>query len=171
MAIFYGVVWIGASLIVPKTYAPVLLRQRAKKLCRISGKVYRSYIDIDQGLITARETFKTGLSRPWLLLFREPIVMILSIYSAIIYGTLYMLFGSYPIVYQQQRGWSEGIGGLAFIGVTLGVLFAIAYSISFDHKRYQKVTEDSGGFAPPEARLHGVIVGGCILPLGLFWFA
>jgi hypothetical protein len=150
MAIFYGVVWIGASLIVPKTYAPVLLRQRAKKLCRISGKVYRSYIDIDQGLITARETFKTGLSRPWLLLFREPIVMILSIYSAIIYGTLYMLFGSYPIVYQ---------------------LFAVAYSISFDHKRYQKVTEDSGGFAPPEARLHGVIVGGCILPLGLFWFA
>jgi hypothetical protein len=80
------------------------LRQRAKKLCKISGKVYRSRIDIDQGPITAGEAFKTGLSRPWLLLFREPIVIILSIYMAIIYGTLYMLFGAYPIVYQQQRG-------------------------------------------------------------------
>jgi hypothetical protein len=171
MAMFSGVVWIGASLIVPETYAPVLLRQCAKKLCKISGRVYRSRIDIDQGPITAGEAFKAGLSRPWLLLFREPIVIILSIYMAIIYGTLYMLFGAYPIVYQQQRGWSEGIGGLAFIGVALGMLFAVAYSISFDHKRYQKVVEESGGFAPPEARLHAVIVGGCILPLGLFWFA
>jgi hypothetical protein len=28
-----------------------------------------------------------------------------------------MLFGAFPIVYQQGRGWSPGIGGLAFLGV------------------------------------------------------
>ncbi|RDW71652.1 hypothetical protein BP5796_07686 [Coleophoma crateriformis] len=171
MAIFTGVVWIVASLIVPETYAPVLLRQRARNLSKVTGKVYRSRIDVDQGKVTAGEAFKTGLARPWLLLFREPIVFVLSIYMAIIYGTLYMLFGAYPIVYQQQRGWSEGIGGLSFIGVAIGMLFAIVYSIFYDDKRYQKVVAQCGGFAPPETRLHGVIVGGCVLPVGLFWFA
>lgn len=171
MAIFSGSIWIAASLIVPETYAPVLLRKRAINLSKLTGKVYRSRIDVDQGPVSAGEAFKTGLSRPWLLLFREPIVVILSIYMAIIYGTLYMLFGAYPIVYQQQRGWSEGIGGLAFIGVAIGMLCAIIYSIVLDNRRYQKIVKACDGFAPPEARLHSVIVGGCALPIGLFWFA
>jgi len=171
MAIFSGLLWIAASLIVPETYAPVLLRQRAKKLSKLNGKVYRSRIDIDQGRTTTAEAFKTGLSRPWVLLFKEPIVLVLSIYMAIVYGTLYMLFGAYPIVYQQGRGWSEGIGGLAFIGVAIGMLFAITYSITYDNKRYQKAVDDAGGFAAPEARLPACVVGGCALPIGLFWFA
>jgi hypothetical protein len=171
MAIFTGIVWISVSLAVPETYAPVLLRQRAKSLSKLTGRVYQSRIDIDQGKVSAAEALKTGLARPWLLLFREPIVIILSVYMAIIYGTLYLLFGAMPIVYQQNRGWSQGIGGLAFIGVAIGMLFAIAYSIFWDDPRYQKVVAENDGFAPPEARLHGVMVGGCVLPIGLFWFA
>lgn len=27
---------------------------------------------------------------------------------AIVYGTLYMFFAAFPIVYQEKRGWSEG---------------------------------------------------------------
>jgi hypothetical protein len=27
-----------------------------------------------------------------------------------------MLFAAFPIVYEQERGWSAGVGGLAFIG-------------------------------------------------------
>ena len=171
MAIFTGVLWIAASLIVPETYAPVLLRKRAQNLSKLTGKHYMSQNDIDQGQVSPAEAFKTALARPWILLFREPIVFILSIYMAIIYGTLYMLFGAYPIVYQRQRGWSPGIGGLAFIGVAIGMLFAIIYSIFVDNKRYQKVTDKHGGMAPPEARLHSVMIGGCVLPIGLFWFA
>jgi hypothetical protein len=30
--------------------------------------------------------------------------------------TLYLLFAAFPIVYEQERGWSVGVGGLAFIG-------------------------------------------------------
>jgi hypothetical protein len=90
---------------------------------------------------------------------------------AIIYGTLYMLFGAYPIVYQQGRGWSAGISGLAFIGVAIGMLFAVTYSITPENGRYQRVVDKHGGIAPPEARLPGTILGGICLPIGLFWFA
>lgn len=40
--------------------------------------------------------FKVALTRPWILLFKEPIVMVISIYMSIVYGTLYMLFGAFP---------------------------------------------------------------------------
>lgn len=91
MAIFTGVLWIFGSCVMPETYPPVILRQRAKKLSQMTGKVYKTRGDIQQGSVSIGEIFKTSLSRPPILLTREPIVLLLSIYMAIIYGTLYMV--------------------------------------------------------------------------------
>ncbi|KAM6505973.1 hypothetical protein FSOLCH5_014151 [Fusarium solani] len=170
LAAFSGALWILGSILVPETYAPVLLRKRAAKLSKMTGKVYVSKIDHDRGKVTLAESFKMALSRPWILLFKEPIVLLLSIYMAIIYGTLYMLFAAFPIVYQQNRGWNQGVGGLSFLGIMVGMLFAIAYTIPAN-KRYIKMEEKHGGFAPPEARLPPCLIGSIALPIGLFWFA
>jgi hypothetical protein len=170
MAIFTGALWIIGTLTIPETYAPVILRRRAKKLSKITGKVYRSKIEVDHGAKTAGQEFKTALSRPWVLLFTEPIVLLLSIYMAIVYGTLYMCFGAFPIVFQQERGWSAGIGGLAFLGIMVGMLFAVAYSV-WDNSRYKRIQGAHEGAAPPEARLPPGMVGAVFLPIGLFWFA
>lgn len=171
LAIFSGVLWIGGTLLVPETYAPVLLRKRAQSLSKLTGKVYRSRLDVEQGQVTAGEAFATALSRPWILLFREPIVFLLSLYLAIVYGTLYMLFGAFPFVYQHIRGWNEGIGGLAFLGVLVGMLIAAVYNFIDNSKRYAPASRAHGGFAPPERRLPPSIVGGLAIPVGLFWFA
>ncbi|KAL1952797.1 hypothetical protein VTO42DRAFT_4241 [Malbranchea cinnamomea] len=170
LAIFSGSLWIIGSLVIPETYPPVLLRKRAERLSKLTGKVYRSRLDIEQGRVTLSEALITSLQRPWILLFREPIVLFLSIYMAIVYGTLYMLFGAFPIVYQQHRGWNEGIGGLSFLGILVGMLLAMALNL-WDNKRYAKISKAHGGFAPPEARLPICIIGGFALPIGLFWFA
>ena len=161
MAIFTGVLWIAGTIFVPETYPPVLLRARAKKLSQLTGKVYRSQGDVDQGPTTFSHVFKTSLLRPWVLLFLEPIVLLLSIYMAIIYGTLYMLFSAFPIVYQQERGWSPGIGGLAFLGVAVGMILAVIYSATYDTKRYKRISDENDGFAPPESRLPATQLGGC----------
>lgn len=79
-------------------------------------------------------------------------------------------FYSFPIVYQEQRGWSEGVGGLAFIGILVGMITAVIYSIP-DNKRYNKVAAAHQGRAPPEARLPPGMLGCIFLPIGLFWFA
>lgn len=172
MAIWAGAILVITTALVPETYPPVLLRKRAEKLSKLSGKVYRSRTDIDQGKVSLGEAFSTGLKRPWVLLFCEPIVLLLSLYHAIIYGILYMLFGAFPIVYRQGRGWNEGISGLPFVAVAIGVLLAITYVIVFDNKMYMKKVMASGvGYTTPEARLPMCIVGGIALPIGLFWFA
>ncbi|KAA8567583.1 hypothetical protein EYC84_008058 [Monilinia fructicola] len=92
------------------------------------------------------------------------------LYMAIIYGTLYMMFGAFPIVYQVERGWSAGIGGLAFCGVAVGMMFAVLYSL-WDNKRYNATAARHNNAAPPEARLPTAIIGSICLPVGLFWFA
>jgi multidrug resistance protein len=169
MAIFTGTLWIACSLYVPETYAPVLLRKRAAKLSKLTGKVYVSKMDLHVKTTRAQQV-KTTLLRPWVLLLREPIVLLTSIYMAIVYGTLYLLFAAFPIVFQQNRGWSPGIGGLAFIGVAVGMLVAVTYNM-FDNRRYMRVVAAHGGIAPPEARLPPAIIGSFLLPIGLFWFA
>jgi MFS family permease len=172
MAIWSGAMFIIVFCLVPETYPPVLLRQRALKLSKMHGKVYRSRTDIDQGKVTLGEAFSTGLKRPWILLFSEPIVLLLSIYHAIIYGILYMLFGAFPIVYRLGRHWNEGISGLPFVAVAIGIFMAISYVIFYDNKQYMKKVNASGvGYTTPEARLPMCIVGGIALPIGLFWFA
>ncbi|RMJ12047.1 hypothetical protein BHE90_015625 [Fusarium euwallaceae] len=170
MAIFTGVVWIVNSLLIPETYAPYLLRRRAVALSKATGKVYIAKMDAGRPHTSVATQFKVALLRPWILLFKEPIVLLTSIYMAIIYGTLYLCFAAFPIVFQQGRGWSPGKGGLAFIGIAVGMLFAVAGSI-MDQKRYMRVAAANGGHAPPEARLPPTLVGSILIPVGLFWFA
>lgn len=165
-----GAVWIICTLMIPETYVPVLLRRRADKLTKITGNVYRSKIEIDQGKASLKNSFRVALFRPWVLLFREPIVFLLSLNMAIIYGTLYMMFAAFPIVYQVDRGWNQGIGGLAFLGIAVGMLVATVYFV-FDNKRYIQVEEAHDGFAPPEARLRPCLIASVAIPIGLFWFA
>lgn len=170
MAIFTGCLWIVGSLIIPETYTPVILSRRAKALTRRTGKVYTSSIERRQGKMTPRAAFEKALSRPWALLFLEPIVLLISIYMAILYGTLYMLFGAFPIVFEEKRGWSQGIGGLAFCGVAVGMIIGVVYSI-FDNKRYARTEREHNGEAPPEARLPPAAMGAVAIPIGMFWFA
>ncbi|CAI7676252.1 unnamed protein product [Penicillium pancosmium] len=170
LTILCGAMWFCGAAFKPETYAPVLLRQRAVTLSKMTGKLYISKLDIDQGRPGIKEALKTSLSRPFILLFREPIVLLLSIYLAIIYGTLYMLFGAFPIVYEIHRGWSQGVSALAFLGVMVGMLGAIAYSIP-ENTRYGKLLEKNGGYSPPESRLPPCMIASVALPIGLFWFA
>ncbi|KAJ5666789.1 hypothetical protein N7462_011198 [Penicillium macrosclerotiorum] len=170
MAAFSGALWLCIIFLLPETYAPVLLRRRAEKLSEITGKVYRSKIEIERGHTPLGKTLKTALSRPWILLFREPIVLLFSIYMSIIYGTLYMLFAAYPIVFQEVRGWSEGVGGLAFLGILVGMILAVIYTFP-ENMRYAKKCSETTDRLPPEVRLPPSMVGGIALPVGLFWFA
>ena len=85
-----------------------------------------------------------------------------------------MMFAAFPIVFQQQRHWSEGIGGLSFLGVMFGMISAVCYSI-WDNHRYIRVENfhkaKGARGAPPEARLPPSMIGAVCIPVGLFIFA
>ncbi|KAJ5420578.1 hypothetical protein N7465_003097 [Penicillium sp. CMV-2018d] len=169
LAALTGILAITMFFFLPETYAPVLLRQRAARLHQITGRHYHSKLDDTR--TPPRQALMTALSRPWVLLFREPIVLLLSFYTAVIYGILYMLFAAYPIVFQSVRGWSEGKGGLAFIGILVGILFAEASTFPTFFRYKRKSLAAAPYPLAPEARLPDSFVGCVALPAGLFWFA
>jgi hypothetical protein len=170
LAVLAGIAWISMAFFVPETYAPVLLRKRAAELSTITGKCYRSKLDVEKGSISMTNRLKTAFSLPWVLLLREPIVLLLTFYAALIYGVLYMLFEAIPIVYEDERGWNAGVGGLPFLGVMIGVLCGVVYTV-WDNKRFIRTQLAHDGFAPPEARLPPCMTSAVTIPVGLFWFA
>lgn len=159
----------GSSLIIslvalPETYAPVLLRKRAQTLSAATGHVYVSAVVVKRSLAMT-------LLRPLSIAVYEPIVALLALYQAVVFGTLYLTFAAFPIVYNEARGWSQGWGGLAFVGILAGTLLAVPFQL-WDNSRYVKLLQRlSPEGAPPESRLLGCCVGSMSIVLGLCWFA
>ena len=147
------------------------MRRRAEKLSKLTGKVYVSFVDVHTSRKSIAKILKRALLRPWVLFCHEPIVLFTSLYIAVVYGTLYLFFAAFPIVYEVERGWSTGISGLAFLGTAVGMCFSIIYVAGYENKRYARVAVKNKGSAPPEARLPAAIVGSVLIPVGLFWFA
>lgn len=173
IAIMAGVVWIATTLATPETYAPYILRSRAKALSKMTGSVYVSRLEAGEPPKTLTQELSVALSRPWVLLFLEPIILLMSLHMSIVYGTLYMFFAAIPIVFQGTRGWNEGLAGLPFVGVTIGVCLATVLS-GVDNKRFVRLCETmeaKGETVEPEARLSTSMVGSVVLPIGLFLFA
>ncbi|KAG6853696.1 hypothetical protein C0991_002231 [Blastosporella zonata] len=153
-------------------YGPVLLRRRAKKLTAASNGMvqYVSIHDLHRSR-SFLQIMRVNLSRPFVFIVTEPIVLLLALYISVMYGTLYALFSAFPIVFQHHRGFTPGQGGLAFLGVGFGITIGVATQ-SYQDKLYRRAMDRSPtGKAPPEARLHTAILGGILIPIGLFMFA
>ncbi|KAJ5718474.1 hypothetical protein N7488_004120 [Penicillium malachiteum] len=171
LAVSKGWMFLVGIALIPETYSPVLLRKRAAKLSKITGAVYKSRLDVEQSHKTAGQVFTATMVRPWILLFMEPIVLLLSVYMAIIYGTMYMEFAAFPIVFEDARNWTESTSGLSFLGMVIVQTLGCVYSI-LDDARYKKIANSTKyGRPPPETRLIPAMVGAVTLPIDLFWFA
>lgn len=89
--ILAGVSWILITFTVPETYAPEILKQRAKKLRKTENDpTYVTESELDSRPMG--EKLRIFLFRPFQLLFLEPIVLFISIYMSVLYGLLYMFF-------------------------------------------------------------------------------
>lgn len=96
--------------------------------------------------------------------------IILAIYAAVVYGILYLTFTAFPIVFAGERHWLQGNSGLSYIGIIVGQLLAMLFYMVLE-TRYRKVGATDPSKATPEARLLPAMIGGVLLPAGLFWFA
>jgi hypothetical protein len=86
-----------------------------------------------------------------------------------VYGILYLIFIAFPIVFQGERHWSQGVAGLAYIGVMVGQVLAMVFYIVLEGRYRNKAARDPSK-ETPEGRLEPAMIGGVLLPVGLFWF-
>lgn len=85
--------------LLPETFGPTLLVQKAKKLRGETGdNTFAAPAELDDRSI--KRVFIVAMTRPLEMLFTEAIVGCVSLYLAFVYGTFYMTFQSYPIIFQ-----------------------------------------------------------------------
>ncbi|OAA67187.1 major facilitator superfamily transporter multidrug resistance [Niveomyces insectorum RCEF 264] len=151
-----------------ETYPPAILVGKASDLRRITHNwgIHARQEEIE---VDFKELINKNFSRPMRLLFLEPIVTLLSIYMAFVYGILYLFLTAYPFVFQKVHHMSPGIGGLPFFGMITGQLFA-GVSMLLQQPWYNRKLKANNNVPIPEWRLPSVIVGGVAFTGGIFWF-
>lgn len=104
------------------------------------------------------------------MILSEPILLLITVYVSFVYGILYLFFESYPISFQEERGWSAGLASLPFLGLMIGVLIGSSFFFYNTRTRFIRKCKEAGRLIPEE-RLVPMMFGSVILPAGLFWFA
>ncbi|PSR90535.1 major facilitator superfamily domain-containing protein [Coniella lustricola] len=166
---FMGFLSFGLDLFfLEETYSPQILVAKAAELRR---RTQNHFIHAKQEEIEVdfRELLENNLSRPMRLLFKEPIVLLLSIYMSFIYGILYLFLTAYPLVFQGIHHFSPGVSGLAFFGMIIGEIIA-GLVVLAQQPWYQRKLAANNGIPIPEWRLPSIIAGGVAFAAGLFWF-
>ncbi|KAF7188116.1 MFS transporter cpaT [Pseudocercospora fuligena] len=116
----------------------------------------------------AIDTLCKSLYRPIRLLFREPLVSVVSIWSALSVAHLFILFTSVEEVLIDKYDFSLPVSSLAFVAMGIG---AIAGQILYTALSDRTVRlHDKGGDLRAEHRLPWMMLGSLALPIGLFWF-
>ncbi|KAH7010919.1 major facilitator superfamily domain-containing protein [Macrophomina phaseolina] len=169
-----AIMGLAASILVllglPETHAPTLLRAKAARLRReTSDPTLRS--QYDGGSNGVSEIVQIYLVRSFAMLATEPILVLITIYQAFIYGILYLVFVSYPIAFREVRHWALGVSALPYLGMMVGVVLGCATVVYHTKTHFAAKARANGGVIVPEQRLPLMIGAGCLLPVGLFIFA
>jgi hypothetical protein len=90
MMIFAGVCSILAAVILPETFAPVILQKKARRLRKVdpvaNAKVFAEHEKQDWSF---RGIIHRTLFRPFQMLVMEPILVLITVYLSLVYGVLY----------------------------------------------------------------------------------
>lgn len=73
------------------------------------------------------------LLRPFIMLVKEPILALVTLYLSVIYGLLYALFSVFPLIWEDSfglRNFNNGETGLVFIAVGIGSTLGAGTSLS-----------------------------------------
>lgn len=149
-----------------ETYAITILEHKAERLRRGTGnKGFRSALEDTQ---PAFVKFKIAIMRPCNMLIKSPILMSTCLIAGIYYGYLYLFFTTFPIIFEGHYGFSTGSSGLVYIGNGVGYIVSL-FLFSMTSGRLVQSQVAKGQYRP-EDRLPLMILGGLLLPIGLFWY-
>ncbi|KDQ61903.1 hypothetical protein JAAARDRAFT_123222 [Jaapia argillacea MUCL 33604] len=154
-----------------ETYPPILLERKAKalrsKLDPEKGQLLNFRTKFDTADRNWKTIFATALTRPFVLFAKEPIIQLLGVYMAFIYGLMYLFLTTIPAIFEGIYRMPVGIAGLHYIALGIGLTGASQINARLMDRIYAYYTRKNGGKGRPEYRLPSMVPGTIMLPIGL----
>ncbi|EFR02438.1 polyamine transporter 4 [Nannizzia gypsea CBS 118893] len=159
-----GIISIGTFLFLRETYAPTILHMKAKRMREETGNPNLRPKSVKRG--PPHQLILQAITRPMKLLIFSPMVLLLALYSGFVFGFFFLLFATFPFVFQDIYGFSSGTSGLAYLGLGTGtVVGLVVFSVVSDRVLGKEPGES---MAKPEQRLIPMKWFGIVTPIGCF---
>jgi MFS family permease len=152
-----------------ETRGGVGLQKRAKAVRKATGDDrYQSAMDFATPSVKAM--LKASSVKALYMLATEPVVFLFGIWIGFSWFIVFLFLSAIPITFQEKRGWNEGVGGLPYISLCIGVTLGwLAHHIQM--RRYARLTRDPNHKIVPEDRLWAALWGAVWMPIGLFIYS
>ncbi|EKG15061.1 Major facilitator superfamily [Macrophomina phaseolina MS6] len=166
--------WLLALLFLPETYSPLLQSWKARHLRHVTGDHrYRSGLESGGGLVAR---LKETLPRPLVFWAREPVIIILGIYTVLLNVLLFVFLSAFEFLFSETYGFSDGETNTVFLAIGAGIIFSsflipIWYVIDSRALRKRQIYDGPTAVLPPEVRLWSSMVASPFLSISIFWLA
>lgn len=124
LAILSGAVYITAAVLVRETHPGALLERKAANL-RASTGSHNLQSGVTQTRPMPSQILVAALIRPSRLLLHSPILFVISIYVALVFATMSLLFTTFTDVFEGQYGLSTTVSGLTYLGPGVALFVAV----------------------------------------------
>lgn len=152
-----------------ETFAPVILARKAQRIRKETGDD-RYHTEWETPERTLTKVLKTSLGRPFRLLATQPIIQVLALYMAFIYGLMYLVLTTYPTVWETVYNESVGIGGLNYLSLGLGFFVGAQSVARINDYLYRRLKARNNGVGKPEFRAPMILPGAILVPVGMFMY-
>ncbi|CAN9436679.1 unnamed protein product [Alternaria alternata] len=170
-SIFTIFVQVTAFFFLSETFAPAILAKKAKAVRKAMKGIRND--------VVVRTEFETGdrmskilrkrLILPFIMMFTHPATQAPSIYRAFLYGVMYLMLSTFPMVFEDVYDMDTGHASLNYLSLCLGFMIGLQIShplmdgLYARMKTYYNLTEGL-----PEFRVPPMLIAGVVCPIGLF---
>ncbi|KAL1953525.1 hypothetical protein VTO42DRAFT_2623 [Malbranchea cinnamomea] len=169
IALIFAGATLPLVLLTPETYEPVLLQKRARKLRKESGNnSIVAPVELEKRSI--QEIITVTLTRPIRMIIQESIVLNSCLYLSLVYAIFFLYFQTYPAIFKDIYGMSDGVAGLMFLPIGLGSLIACIIFLWWDSYLH-RARERGAKWTHVEEyrRLPLACIAGPMFVVSLFW--
>lgn len=115
--------------------------------------------------MSPRELLVRSIVRPLKMVIFSPITLLLSLYGGLVFGLIFLLFTTFPSIFQGQYGFSTSTSGLAYLGLGIGMICGLAGFTVMSDRLLGPASKD---VAKPERRLILMKWFAPVTPIGCF---
>lgn len=119
-----------------ETFAPAILNHKAAALKRRTGnqQLYTKWQGPDH---TTKKLVMKSLIRPFVMLTTQPALQAMALYRAYQYGLMYLVFATFPLVFEQSYNQDVGRASLNYFSLGIGFVTGLQSSKSLQDKIYK----------------------------------